>query len=388
MQRQDDDWVGSFVLWLVNRVALVCTAASRGGWVLRLGNCNLRRARSSCPTPAPQPGSRGSLSLTRMQDCPSCKEMNFSYRTECFRCRAARPEGMGAAPGSRRGYASDVSYRNNDRAMPRPGPGDRRQGDWDCRCGNYNFARRDTCNKCGSSKSEGAAGVWCCLCYFPTRRRFALPCSLSAACDDSRGVCYFMTPLCKNHQDRPAVVVAAVGDMGRTIVGTRLVTRPILPTAAVAATAPTGPLRRILLPRAAVVEGTQPRDRATGGTEGTIAPTVPLHRIPLLRAAAVVLAHSEGMARPQAVPVGGGTLPQDRATGGTEARRPPPRRTEAGAAVEVTKVVEEGATGEGSAAAVGNEAGAPRRVPTEQRCASAPVREGFALLVTIGRVRT
>ena len=29
------------------------------------------------------------------------------------------------------------------------GPKDRRPGDWDCgRCGNMNYARRDSCNKC------------------------------------------------------------------------------------------------------------------------------------------------------------------------------------------------------------------------------------------------
>ena len=29
------------------------------------------------------------------------------------------------------------------------GPKNRRPGDWDCgRCGNMNYARRDTCNKC------------------------------------------------------------------------------------------------------------------------------------------------------------------------------------------------------------------------------------------------
>ena len=35
------------------------------------------------------------------------------------------------------------------------GPKNRRPGDWDCgRCGNMNYARRDTCNKCQADKSE------------------------------------------------------------------------------------------------------------------------------------------------------------------------------------------------------------------------------------------
>lgn len=44
-------------------------------------------------------------------------------------------------------------------ARPRAAGGNRREGDWDCECGNNNFGWRDRCNKCGKGKTGGGGGA-------------------------------------------------------------------------------------------------------------------------------------------------------------------------------------------------------------------------------------
>ncbi|KAI8146123.1 hypothetical protein BJV82DRAFT_655020 [Fennellomyces sp. T-0311] len=65
-------------------------------------------------------------------DCPECGVNNFASRQECFKCQAARPEGMGPP-----------------KREPRP-------GDWDCPdCQANNFASRTECFKCSAPRPEG-----------------------------------------------------------------------------------------------------------------------------------------------------------------------------------------------------------------------------------------
>jgi len=61
--------------------------------------------------------------------CPLCMGHNFSSRTECFKCKAAKPGGINKRP-----------------------------GDWWCgKCQAHNFAYRDDCFKCNADKSEGTS---------------------------------------------------------------------------------------------------------------------------------------------------------------------------------------------------------------------------------------
>ncbi|CEO95164.1 RNA recognition motif containing protein [Plasmodiophora brassicae] len=93
--------------------------------------------RSAPPPPSgrDQPRS-GATGAPGEWDCPSCGNMNFAKRNECFRCHASRP-------------------------AQRPGPASpsvQRQGgdDWTCiGCGNLNWARRNECNRCSAQKPTG-----------------------------------------------------------------------------------------------------------------------------------------------------------------------------------------------------------------------------------------
>ncbi|KAI9000145.1 hypothetical protein DFJ74DRAFT_697849 [Hyaloraphidium curvatum] len=73
-------------------------------------------------------------------NCPSCGANCFASRTQCFKCAAPRPEGMGAPPGG--GYGGHNAPR---------------EGDWPCpSCGANVFASKSSCFKCGAPRPEGA----------------------------------------------------------------------------------------------------------------------------------------------------------------------------------------------------------------------------------------
>mmetsp|Transcript_46481 Transcript_46481/g.109392 ORF Transcript_46481/g.109392 Transcript_46481/m.109392 type:complete len:147 (+) Transcript_46481:338-778(+) len=76
--------------------------------------------------------------------CPECQNWNYARRNECNRCKASKPaELMRAGRGGGRG--------GGDRGGGRiPNTKD---GDWPCPvCMNINWARRDTCNQCQTPK--------------------------------------------------------------------------------------------------------------------------------------------------------------------------------------------------------------------------------------------
>jgi len=104
--------------------------------------------------------------------CPNaaCGNWNWAKRIECNRCSAAkpcgirRPMGRGDArllPSDGRVIPVTNSSVEGGRA-PRPPPSniDPSVGDWPCSaCGNWNWARRNECNKCGASHPTRAAPV-------------------------------------------------------------------------------------------------------------------------------------------------------------------------------------------------------------------------------------
>mmetsp|Transcript_26706 Transcript_26706/g.56110 ORF Transcript_26706/g.56110 Transcript_26706/m.56110 type:complete len:196 (-) Transcript_26706:659-1246(-) len=103
---------------------------------------------------------------------PGCGNWNWAKRFECNRCSTARP---GSA--QRRGFTSDRRPFQSDghvipiigrsaeggaarAARPPPSNIDPSVGDWMCgACGNWNWARRNECNKCFASHPTRAAPV-------------------------------------------------------------------------------------------------------------------------------------------------------------------------------------------------------------------------------------
>jgi len=72
-------------------------------------------------------------------NCPKCGDLVFSFRDKCNQCSAPKPEELGP-----------VVERNWEEADSQT----RKDGDWDCSCGCMNFARRNSCFKCGEARSD------------------------------------------------------------------------------------------------------------------------------------------------------------------------------------------------------------------------------------------
>jgi Zn-finger in Ran binding protein and others len=86
-------------------------------------------------------------------DCPSCNELNFGKRMECYKCKHPR-YGNNSQTGDRRRPSNQMN--SNDRTQPRV-PRERRPGDWDCSCGKYNFENRSHCFYCRAPKPLDAS---------------------------------------------------------------------------------------------------------------------------------------------------------------------------------------------------------------------------------------
>lgn len=71
-------------------------------------------------------------------NCPSCSNMNFAKRMECFKCHTPRPSA-----------SDDPQQSLKQQAIPNFA----NPGDWTCKaCSNINWARRNTCNRCNAPK--------------------------------------------------------------------------------------------------------------------------------------------------------------------------------------------------------------------------------------------
>lgn len=80
--------------------------------------------------------------------CGECGNSNFSFRTECNRCKAPKRRNSRGPPKQWSG--------NDRRAGDRIEKPQQRPGDWECRgCGKMNFAKRNECFSCGAPKRVG-----------------------------------------------------------------------------------------------------------------------------------------------------------------------------------------------------------------------------------------
>lgn len=100
--------------------------------------------------------------------CPNCGFHNFAKNETCKRCETVRPEGFGPGmgmqdmmgqPGGCGGCGGGMYGQGQPQGQqqhqlhPKP-------GDWPCpSCGFHNFAKNETCRRCGTNRPEGVLVV-------------------------------------------------------------------------------------------------------------------------------------------------------------------------------------------------------------------------------------
>lgn len=76
--------------------------------------------------------------------CPNCNDLNFARNAECRKCQAPNPDPEGSMEAAQQSGA-----RMNPQNQHKP-------GDWTCSsCGDHQFARNDSCRKCGAPNPLG-----------------------------------------------------------------------------------------------------------------------------------------------------------------------------------------------------------------------------------------
>ncbi|KAH0982716.1 hypothetical protein GBA52_009893 [Prunus armeniaca] len=86
-------------------------------------------------------------------NCRSCQHLNFQRRDSCQRCGDSKSGVDFGGFGGRGGGGSSFGFMSTG--------SDVRPGDWYCaaaNCGAHNFASRSSCFKCGAFKDDSAAG--------------------------------------------------------------------------------------------------------------------------------------------------------------------------------------------------------------------------------------
>ncbi len=93
--------------------------------------------------------------------CNGCGNINWARRNHCNRCGGERtlvadclPNRAAPRKESKAPAIDEWGGVKNEQKAPRLPPGiDDKVGDWMCKsCGNWNWARRGSCNKCGASR--------------------------------------------------------------------------------------------------------------------------------------------------------------------------------------------------------------------------------------------
>ena len=106
---------------------------------------------------------------------PSCKNVNYAFRSECNRCRAPKPADLGSGeqrppglggpgpggPGGGGGFGPRQSSGGGMDDLPRQrsasGRASDRGPDWTCpHCNNVNWAFRKVCNRCSAPRGGGS----------------------------------------------------------------------------------------------------------------------------------------------------------------------------------------------------------------------------------------
>jgi hypothetical protein len=99
-----------------------------------------------------------------------CGNHNYASKTICVKCQSTKDQGDISNLGVLAGLGM------GGMGLPSNVPSGFRQGDWMCKCGNHNYAKRETCGRCDGPKSENDSthsnnrpqnfqvGDWMCVC--------------------------------------------------------------------------------------------------------------------------------------------------------------------------------------------------------------------------------
>lgn len=103
-----------------------------------------------------------------------CGNHNYSSKAICVKCQSSKEQGDISNLGVLAGLG--MGGMGGGAGIPANAPSGFRPGDWICKCGNHNYAKRDTCGRCDGSKNEHDAthsqtrpqnfqiGDWMCVC--------------------------------------------------------------------------------------------------------------------------------------------------------------------------------------------------------------------------------
>jgi len=86
--------------------------------------------------------------------CQACGDLQFARNASCRRCGGPKPADAGMGGGMAMAPMGGLAM------APMAMPGGMKPGDWSCpACGDHQFARNETCRRCGGPKPAGGAQV-------------------------------------------------------------------------------------------------------------------------------------------------------------------------------------------------------------------------------------
>lgn len=98
-------------------------------------------------------------------NCPQCGHLCFGSKDECYKCGARKPRDPIKKKGDWECSCGELNFasRLTCRKCSKP-KNDAGVADWICSCGETNFESRNECRKCGKTKSIIKPGDWNCSC--------------------------------------------------------------------------------------------------------------------------------------------------------------------------------------------------------------------------------